>query len=152
MQLRRLRMELTSPAFGNNQPIPANHTNKGAGSNPPLMINNIPPGTQSLAIVVHDPDAPRGDFTHWTIWNISATAGVLPENHVPTGAVQGVNDFGQIGYGAPAPPSGEHHYIFDVYALNAQLPLPAGAALPALLDAMQGHIIATAQLIGTVAA
>jgi Raf kinase inhibitor-like YbhB/YbcL family protein len=145
-------MELSSPAFGNNAPIPANHTAKGAGVNPPLMINNVPTGTGSLAIIAHDPDAPGGDFTHWIIWNISATASVLPENHIPTGALQGLNDYGKPGYGPPAPPSGTHHYVFDVYALNIELPLKAGANLAALQAAIKGHILAQSQLIGTVTA
>ncbi|HKU18591.1 MAG TPA: YbhB/YbcL family Raf kinase inhibitor-like protein [Candidatus Saccharimonadales bacterium] len=145
-------MELSSPAFGANQPIPANHTVKGAGVTPPLMITNVPDGTASLAIIVHDPDAPSGDFTHWIIWNISATASVLPENHIPTGAIEGVNDFGKQGYGAPAPPSGTHRYMFDVYALNIELPLKPGASLRELQAAMEGHILTQAQLVGTVTA
>lgn len=145
-------MELTSPAFSQGQPIPEPHTSKGAGTNPPLMVSAIPPGTQSLALVLHDPDAPSGDFTHWTIWNISATAGVLPENHIPSGALQGRNDFGQTSYGPPSPPSGTHHYVFDLYALNVQLALEAGAPLEKLIAAMEGHIVAQAQLVGTVSA
>lgn len=145
-------MELTSPAFNPNEPIPANHTRKGAGTAPPLMISSIPAGTQSLALVVHDPDAPSGDFTHWTLWNLSATASVLPEGRIPAGALQGKNDFGQVGYGPPAPPLGTHHYLFDLYALNTQLPLDAGAPLADLLAAMEGHIVAQAQLVGTVSA
>lgn len=116
------------------------------------MISNTPPGAESLALVVHDPDAPKGDFTHWIIWNLSATASVLPEDHIPAGALQGLNDFGQIGYGPPAPPTGVHRYVFDLYALNAQLPLEAGADLAALQKAMEGHILAQTQLIGTVSA
>lgn len=145
-------MELTSPAFSANQPIPANHTHGGAGISPPLMISGAPDGTQSLALVVHDPDAPTGDFTHWLLWNISGSTGVLPENHIPTGAVQGTNDFGKPGYGPPAPPSGTHHYVFNLYALNSQLPLKAGANLAALQAAMEGHILAQTELVGTVAA
>jgi Raf kinase inhibitor-like YbhB/YbcL family protein len=145
-------MELSSPAFGANQPIPENHTHHGAGVSPPLMIGGVPTGTQSLALIVHDPDAPNGDFIHWTIWNISASAGVLPENHIPSGALQGANDFGAMGYGAPAPPSGTHHYLFDLYALNIELALPAGARPVALQAAMEGHVLAQAQLVGTVSA
>lgn len=145
-------MELSSPAFGHNQPIPAYHTSKGEGISPPLMINNVPPNTGSLALVMHDPDAPNGDFVHWTVWNISATAGVLPKNHLPAGALQGTNGYGKVGYGQPAPPSGTHRYIFDVYALNIQLDLPSGASLSELQAAMDGHIVTQAQLIGTVSA
>jgi Raf kinase inhibitor-like YbhB/YbcL family protein len=145
-------MELSSPAFGQNQPIPADHTSQGVGSSPPLMISNVPPGTGSLALIMHDPDAPKGDFTHWTVWNMSATASVIPENRIPTGALQGTNGYGKVGYGQPAPPSGIHHYVLDLYALNIQLDLPAGASLKDLQAAMDGHIITQAQLIGTVAA
>lgn len=145
-------MELTSPAFHTDQPIPRTHTHKGAGTAPPLMIGNIPPGAQSLALIVHDPDAPSGDFTHWLLWNISATASVIPEGRVPTGATQGLNDFGHVGWGAPAPPSGTHRYIFDLYALNVELSLKDGASAQALHDAMAGHIVDQAQLIGTVSA
>jgi Raf kinase inhibitor-like YbhB/YbcL family protein len=143
-------MELSSPAFGANQPIPDAYTARGTAFSPPLAISNIPAGTQSLLLIVHDPDAPGGDFTHWTLWNISATATLLPENHTPSGSIQGLNDFGNIGYGAPAPPSGTHHYVFDLYALNTQLSLPAGASRTELEQSMEGHTIAQTQLIGIV--
>ncbi|HSX00325.1 MAG TPA: YbhB/YbcL family Raf kinase inhibitor-like protein [Patescibacteria group bacterium] len=145
-------MELTSPAFSANQLIPVNHTHQGAGISPPLMVSGAPEGTESLALIVHDPDAPSGDFTHWLIWNISGSTGVLPEDHIPTGAVQGTNDFGAVGYGAPAPPTGTHHYVFNVYALNCELPLKAGAHLGDLQQAMEGHILAQADLVGVVTA
>lgn len=114
------------------------------------MVSNVPPGTASLALVMHDPDAPNGDFLHWTVWNMTATASVIPENRVPSGALQGTNGYGKIGYGQPAPPSGTHHYLFDLYALNVQLDLPAGASLKQLQQAMDGHIAAQTQLIGIV--
>lgn len=145
-------MELASPAFAPGQAIPDTHTAHGKGVSPPLMISGTPAGTDSLVLIVHDPDAPGGDFVHWLIWNISATATMLPEDHVPSGAVQGVNDFGKIGYGAPAPPSGTHHYVFDVYALNSELTLAEGANRAAVLAAMEGHIVGAAQLVGTVSA
>jgi Raf kinase inhibitor-like YbhB/YbcL family protein len=145
-------MELTSPVFPPNQPIPAKHTNKGAGISPPLLIQNVPAGTQSLALIVHDPDAPKGDFVHWLVWNLSATASMMPEGRTPAAAVEGTNDFGNAGYAAPAPPSGTHHYVFDLYALNTMLSLPAGATRSQLLAAMDGHIVATSQLIGTASA
>jgi Raf kinase inhibitor-like YbhB/YbcL family protein len=145
-------MEITSPAFQTGQPIPPQFTNKGQAISPPLMISGTPETAESLAIVMHDPDAPSGDFTHWVIWNISGSAAVLPEGQLPTGAAQGVNDFNQIGYGAPAPPSGTHTYVIDVYALNAQLPIKTGATRAQLQAAMEGHIMATARLTGTVSA
>jgi Raf kinase inhibitor-like YbhB/YbcL family protein len=145
-------MELTSPAFQPGQPIPSTFTNKGQGINPPLMISGIPETAESLAIVMHDPNAPSGDFNHWLLWNVSGKATVLPEGAIPTGAAQGVNDFNKVGYGPPAPPSGTHSYVFDVYALNSQLPIKTGATRAQLLAAMEGHILATAHLIGTVSA
>jgi len=119
---------------------------------PPLAIANAPAGTQSLALIMHDPDAPHGDFIHWVLWNISGSATLLPENHLPAGALQGKNDFDTIGYGPPAPPSGTHRYVFDLYALNMQLPLPAGATADQLRMIMEDHIVGTAQLVGTVSA
>jgi Raf kinase inhibitor-like YbhB/YbcL family protein len=145
-------VQLTSPAFDTNQPIPAMHTSKGEGVSPQLVIAGVPAGAQSLALIVHDPDAPSGDFTHWVAWNISATTTLLPEGRVPEGTLQGVNDFGTIGYGAPSPPSGTHRYIFELYALDTPLPLQTGASRTSLESAMNGHIVAQAQLMGTVSA
>ena len=145
-------MELSSPAFDNDQPIPDEFTAKGTGTSPPLIIKGAPPATQSLAIIMHDPDAPGRDFTHWTIWNISGTASILPGNHVPSGAIQGITDYGRNGYGPPAPPSGTHRYVFELYALNSQLTLEEGADLAALHKAMEGRILANTQLTGTVSA
>jgi len=145
-------MELSSPAFDANLPVPAAYTHKGAGLSPPLLIQGAPPGTQSFALVMHDPDAPHGDFLHWTMWNIPAGATALPENEVPPGAAQGANDFGRTGYGPPAPPSGTHRYVFELYALDGRLALTAGASLKALRAAMENHILARALLTGTVSA
>lgn len=145
-------MELSSPAFKNEQPIPDEFTAFGKGVSPPLLISGTPPAAMSLALVVHDPDAPTGDFTHWLIWNISATASVIPEGRVPTGAVEGVNGYGKTGYGPPKPPFGKHRYLFELYALNAQLTLTPNADQTMLKRAMEGHIIAATQLMGTVSA
>jgi Raf kinase inhibitor-like YbhB/YbcL family protein len=143
-------MELTSPVFADNTPLPDTYTCKGAGISPPLNISGIPDGTQSLALVVHDPDAPSGDFTHWIVWNISATTTVIKENAIPSGAIQGLNDFKKTGYGAPCPPSGTHHYVFEVYALNRQLSLEPGAHAYALTAMLEQHTVAKAQLTGLV--
>ncbi len=145
-------MQLTSPSFEDNQPVPAKHTSKGAGVNPQLMIDGVPAGAQSLTLIMHDPDAPSGDFTHWVVWNISATATLLPEGRLPEGTLQGASDFGTVGYGPPAPPSGTHRYIFELYALNTQIPLQTGASRAALEAAMDGHVMATTQLTGLVSA
>lgn len=145
-------MELTSPAFTNNSPIPDTYTCKGAGISPPLHINGVPSGTQSLALVVQDPDAPSGIFTHWLVWNISGTTSVIKENTLPSGALQGLNDFKQTGYGAPCPPTGTHRYVFKLYALNRQLSLDPGARAYALIANLEGHVLAKAELIGVVSA
>lgn len=145
-------MELTSPAFTDNGPIPDTYTCLGAGVSPPLNISGVPAGTQSLVLVVRDHDAPDGTFTHWTIWNISGTTTVIKENSVPDGSTQGLNDFKQIGYGAPCPPSGTHQYIFSLYALNRQLSLEPGSRLYAIMANIEGHVLAKAQLVGAVSA
>lgn len=145
-------MELTSPAFTNNSPIPDKYTCKGDGVSPPLNINGVPTGTQSLALVVQDPDAPSGDFTHWLVWNISGTTTVIKENTLPTGAIEGLNDFNQTGYGGPCPPNGTHRYLFKLYALNRQLSLDPGAHAYALIANLEGHVLAKAELIGLVSA
>jgi Raf kinase inhibitor-like YbhB/YbcL family protein len=145
-------MELTSPAFADNAPIPDAYTCRGAGISPPLNIGGNHDGAQSFALVVHDPEAPAGDFIHWIVWNISATTTVIKENTVPTGAIQGLNDFKKIGYGAPCPPSGTHHYVFELYALNRQLSLEPGAHAYALLAQLKEHTVMKAQLTGTVKA
>lgn len=145
-------MELTSPAFANNTPLPDQYTCKGAGFNPPLNISGVPEAAQSLVLIVHDPDAPGGDFTHWTVWNISATTTIIKEHSVPDAAVQGITDYKKIGYGPPCPPSGTHRYLFVLYALNRQLSLPAGAPLPTLNNALEDHVIAKTELIGLVSA
>lgn len=145
-------MQLTSPAFAGGKSIPAQYTCKGKGVSPPLLISDTPPSTQSLALYFHDPDAPGSDFTHWTVWNISATTTTIPEGRTPTGATEGANDFGKPGYGAPCPPSNTHRYIFELYALNCQLSLQAGAHAYALTALLKDHTIDKAELIGTVSA
>ncbi len=145
-------MELSSPTFAADQLIPTEFTARGVGTAPPLVIANIPPGTVALALIVHDPDAPRGDFTHWTVWNIPPTTTLLSQNALPKGVCQGTNDIGTVGYTPPAPPSGTHHYLFDLYALDRLLDVPMGAPLPDLHAALLGHILSQAQLVGTVTA
>lgn len=145
-------MELSSPAFAANTKIPDKYTCKGEGVSPPLTVSNVPTGTQSLVLVVNDPDSPNGTFTHWLVWDISGTTTVFKENMVPTGAIEGLNDFGKTGYGAPCPNSGTHRYFFKLYALNCQLALEPGAHAYALTAKLEGHVLAKAQLVGLVAA
>ncbi|MGH7157817.1 MAG: YbhB/YbcL family Raf kinase inhibitor-like protein [Candidatus Saccharimonadales bacterium] len=145
-------MELTSPAFANNSPIPRKYTCKGEGVSPPLTVNGVPAGTQSLMLVVEDPDAPGGTFTHWTVWNISAATTLVREGSVPDSGLQGLNGFNKIGYGAPCPPSGTHRYFFKLYALNRELALQPGAHAYAVTASLEGHVLARAELVGLVSA
>jgi len=145
-------MQLTSPSFEYGQPIPARYTCKGDNISPPLSIANIPVEAQGLVLIVHDPDAPRGDWLHWTVWNIDPEVDEISENTVPQGGIEGVTDFDKPGWGGPCPPSGIHRYMFDLYALSTPLDVPAGASLGELQEAMQGKIIEQTQLIGTFSA
>jgi Raf kinase inhibitor-like YbhB/YbcL family protein len=142
-------LELTSPAFDDGEPIPSKHTADGEETPPPLEWNFVPEGTRSLALIVHDPDAPSGDFTHWLAWNIDPDSGGLGEG-VPA-PTQGTNGFGQTGYGGPAPPEGHgtHRYFHRLYALDTELDLEPGAAREQLQDAIESHVLAEAKLMGT---
>lgn len=145
-------MQLTSDLFAHQSPIPTAYTCKGQSTSPSLRIADIPPGTKSLVLVLHDPDAPNGDFLHWTVWNIPPTTFLFKENSVPDSAVQGVNDFGKVGYGSPCPPSGTHRYVFELYALNTLLDLPEGSPAADLQKAMESHVLEKAGLTGLVSA
>jgi Raf kinase inhibitor-like YbhB/YbcL family protein len=142
------KLRLESKAFPNNGMIPPEFTCDGADRNPPLSIRFLPHGTRSLALIVDDPDAPRGTWVHWVLWNIAPGTAEIPAGSVPVGALQGRNDFGKLSYGGPCPPSGTHRYFFKLYALDAPLPQRAGAAKAQLEEAMKGHILAEAELVG----
>src|SRR5574341_875714 len=140
--------KLSSPAFSANGMIPPKHTCDGADTSPPLRIEGIPPGAKTLALIVDDPDAPRGTWVHWVAWNIDPATREIPENGLPKGAVQGRNDFGTEKYGGPCPPSGTHRYFFKLYALDASLGLADGATKAQLESAMKGHILGQAEFVG----
>lgn len=140
---------LTSSVFENNRSIPAKFTCDGMDINPPLVIQGAPAGTKSLALIVDDPDAPRGIWVHWVVWNFDPKTTEIREDSVPKGAAQGMNDFRKHNYGGPCPPSGTHRYFFKLYALDAQLTIGANSDKAALEKAMQGHIISQAQIMGT---
>ena len=147
-------MELTSTAFQHNSPIPAEYTCDGRNISPPLKWGSVPEGVRSLALICEDPDAPSGTWTHWVIYNIPAEvggleAGVSTTETLASGASQGVNDFRQVGYGGPCPPSGRHRYFFRLYALDAELKLKPGARKQEVVRAMEGHVLATGELMGT---
>ena len=141
-------IQITSTAFQNNGNIPRQYTCDGKDINPPLMIANCPQGTQSLALICDDPDAPVGTWVHWVIWNIDPNVKEIKENAVPAGAVQGMNDFRKHAYGGPCPPSGTHRYYFKVYALDTTFGISANASKADLEKAMKGHILAQGELIG----
>ncbi len=146
-------MNLTSSSFQGSQ-IPARFTCSGAGISPQLAWSAPPAGTASFALIVTDPDAPRGTFVHWVLYDLPAGTRALPEGvaaqgQLDDGSRQGQNDFGEIGYGGPCPPPGSpHHYHFMLYALDGKLNLAVGATRAQVEAAMQGHILARGELIG----
>lgn len=141
-------LQLVSPAFKHNEFIPEKYTCDGKDINPPLLIENIPSGTKSMALIVDDPDAPAGTWVHWVVWNISPDTKEMKESSVPEGAQQGVNDFRKHEYGGPCPPSGTHRYFFKLYALDTMLNLGSKAKKSDVEQAMKGHILEKTELIG----
>ena len=141
-------MKITTKSFRGTHPIPERFTADGENINPDLGIRGVPAGTRSLALIMDDPDAPMGAWNHWLVWNIRPDTAAIEEDSVPRGAVVGRNDAGTAGYVGPSPPSGTHRYYFRLYALDTQLDLPAGSRRAELDDAMRGHIISRAELLG----
>jgi Raf kinase inhibitor-like YbhB/YbcL family protein len=140
------KMKIISSAFQEGGNIPSKFTCDGGDTSPPLQIAEVPSGAKSLALVVDDPDAPSGLFTHWMVWNISPQNNTIAEGSTPKG-VHGRNDFGKSGYGGPCPPSGTHRYYFKIFALDRELELPAGAKRSQLDAAMKGHVIGQGELM-----
>jgi Raf kinase inhibitor-like YbhB/YbcL family protein len=149
-----MTLSLSSPVFQEGEDIPITYTCDGEDISPPLMWGEPPSQTQSFALIMDDPDAPGGVFTHWLLFNLPADSRDLPEavpphNELENGALQGKNSLGNIGYGGPCPPSGSaHHYRFTIYALDQALDLMAGASRKQVIDAITGHILARGQLTG----
>jgi hypothetical protein len=149
----KMEIKVTSSAFKNDGMIPSKYTCDGDDVSPPLQWETVPQGTKSIALICDDPDAPMGTFVHWVLFNLPADVKELAENvpadkTLPSGAGQGITDFGRVGYGGPCPPSGTHRYFFKIYALDTKLDLAAGARKSQLLKAMEGHILAQGQLVG----
>ena len=143
-------MLITSPSFDDGAAIPYKFTCDGGDINPELQIQNIPPEAKSLALIMHDPDAPmKGGFRHWNIWNIDPRAQIIKEESTPPDAIEGRNGAGKFGYVGPCPPSGTHHYEFRLYALDDILDLPPEANAEELQNEIQKHSIAEAKLTGT---
>lgn len=148
-------MQLTSTAFKAGEAIPARHSYDGGNVSPPLAWTGVPNQAKSLALIMDDPDAPRGTWVHWLVYGLAPDARDLKEDlpktqSLPGGARQGLNDFRLLGYGGPAPPPGNpHRYFFRIYALDTVLDLRPGASRKELDQAMQSHVLATGELMGT---
>jgi Raf kinase inhibitor-like YbhB/YbcL family protein len=145
--------ELTSTAFAHEEPIPQKYTCDGQDISPPLQWSDPPQGTQSLALICDDPDAPVGTWVHWVLYNLPAEARALPEavppqGELPDGSRHGQNSWRRLDYGGPCPPSGTHRYFFKLYALDTILDLEVGEGKKQILQAMEGHILAQAELMG----
>lgn len=148
-------MTLSSRSFQPQAPIPPAHTCEGADLSPELAWTDPPAGTKSFALIVNDPDAPSRNWVHWVLYNLPVATRGLPENVPKTGSLpdqsrQGMNDFRRLGYGGPCPPSGPaHRYVFTLYAVDRLIELEPGRTKAQLERAIEGHILARAQLIGT---
>jgi Raf kinase inhibitor-like YbhB/YbcL family protein len=154
-QEAKMQFTLSSPSFKQNQPMPAKHSCEGADASPALKWEGAPTGAKNFALICDDPDAPGGSWVHWVIYGIAAKTTELPESVAKTdsvsGAKQGMNDFGKVGYGGPCPPPGHgvHHYHFRLYALDTELNLAPRVTRRQLESAMKGHVLAQTELIGT---
>ena len=149
---------LQSPSFAHQGAMPTKHSCQGGDTAPPLTWSGAPAATQSFALIVDDPDAPdprapKTTWVHWVLYNLPATATALPEGatraELPPGALEGLNDWGRVGYGGPCPPIGRHRYVHKLYALDAVLPDLGKAKKADLEKAMRAHVIGEAQLVGT---
>mgnify|MGYP000959737918 CR=1 FL=1 len=153
-----MSLKLSSTAFGHQGRIPSLYTCDGHDLSPPLSWTGMPPATRSLALLVVDPDAPdplapKTTWVHWVLYNLPADCTGLPEAvsraDLPPGTREGVNDWRRTGYGGPCPPSGTHGYVFRLSALNVALRLPGGASRAQVEQAMEGHVLAWTQMVGT---
>jgi Raf kinase inhibitor-like YbhB/YbcL family protein len=142
------KMKISSPAFQEGGTIAEKFSKNGQNVSPELRIEGAPAEAKSLALIVDDPDAPVGLFTHWLVWNIDPKTTEIAENGVPKGALQGTNDFPGRGYDGPQPPSGTHRYYFKIFALDRMLDLKSGAKRREVDAAIRGHVIAQGELIG----
>ncbi len=148
-----MAIEISSPAFQEGAAIPKKYSCDGQDVSPALAWSNIPSGSQSLALIMDDPDAPAGTWVHWVVYDMPASNSGLPENvpttgGVPGGGVQGNNSWKRSGYGGPCPPGGTHRYFFKLYALDKLLGLGPGATKGQVLKAMEGHVLDQGQLMG----
>ena len=147
-------MQLTSSGFSDGDEMPIELGYKNGNETPALSINGIPEGTKSLALIMDDPDAMGAVgkvWVHWVVWNIDPTKPFITGNPQESGFVEGMTDFGEVGYGGPAPPDKRHTYVFKLYASDSKLDLPEGSTKSELENAMEGHIIEQTTLTGTYA-
>jgi Raf kinase inhibitor-like YbhB/YbcL family protein len=142
------KMKITSPAFQEGGTIPEKFSKNGQNVSPELRIEGAPAEAKSLALIVDDPDAPVGLFTHWLVWNVDPKTTEIAENSVPKGGLQGTNDFPGQRYDGPQPPSGTHRYYFKIFALDQMLDLKPGAKRRDVDAAMKGHVIGQGELMG----
>jgi Raf kinase inhibitor-like YbhB/YbcL family protein len=138
-------LDISSPDFKYGEKIPAKYSCDGEGINPALEIDGIPEGTKTLALIIEDPDAPKGTYDHWLVWNIEPRKRISEHSNP---GVSGNNSSGKTGYHPPCPPKGEHRYYFHVYALDAELDLPAGESREKLESAMEEHVIGKGTIMG----
>jgi hypothetical protein len=146
-------LTISSTAFEHEGMIPSKYTCDSLDVSPPLQISGVPEKTRSLVLIVDDPDAPNKTWVHWVLYNLPPDTESLPENfptdaELESGARQGVTDFGSTGYGGPCPPSGTHRYFFKLYALDTMLDIEGEGTKAEVTEAMKGHILAQAQLMG----
>jgi len=144
-------MNLESGSFKNGEEIPRKYGYKNENVNPTLKIQEVPKNAKSLALIVDDPDAMGAVgkiWVHWLVWNINPNTEQIKENSIPENSIQGKTDFGEIGYGGPAPPDKEHVYVFKLYALDSELDLKEGSSKSQVEEAMKNHIISEAKLEG----
>ena len=151
------RMQISSSSFTHQGAMPAKYTCEGNDTSPPLAWSGIPPNAKSLALIVDDPDAPdpkapKMTWVHWVLYGVSPQVPGFPEGgskSLPPGTKEGLNDWKRTGYGGPCPPIGRHRYFFKLYALDTVLPDLGKPSKAALLKAMEGHVVGTAELVGT---
>ncbi len=149
-----MSITVKSSAFASGQPIPAKYTADGRDISPPLSWSGAPAGTEQFALIVDDPDAPKGTWIHWVVYGIPGDATSLPEGagakgKPAAGLLEGRNSWGKPGWGGPSPPSGTHRYYFRVYALDAEVELKEGLTEAELTKAIEGHLLGTGELMGT---
>ena len=141
-------MKITSTAMDGDCNIDSKYTCEGDNVSPPLTFSDVPPETKSLALIMDDPDAPNGTFTHWVLYDMDPNTAELAENTPPASGKSGLSGYGKTGYGGPCPPSGTHHYHFKLYALDAETGLAEGASKSEVESAMEGHVISGVETVG----